>query len=66
MDVLFVVEEDGNVWEIGFVASAEGVWDFCKVKGYTTHYAPVRCISKLVDMWSRTKAWASVKRCFVV
>ena len=26
MDVLFVVEEDGNVWEIGFVASAEEVW----------------------------------------
>jgi hypothetical protein len=62
VDVLAVVEKDGDLWEIGGVASAEEKCFFIFWRwreGQGTHYAPVRCTSKLVEMWSRMKALGS-------
>jgi hypothetical protein len=62
MYVLAVVEEDGHSWQFCGFTPALGSDDFAfpekmevgAISG--THYAPVRCTSKLREIWSRIKA----------
>jgi hypothetical protein len=55
MDVLGVEEEDGHPWKLwGFTSALSGVFMSTKHEvrcDFYTHYAPVRCSSKLQEMW---------------
>ena len=68
MDVLRVEEEDGHSWELCGLTSAlnRGMSKFLEKKQrwmriMETYYAPVRCTSKLWEIWSRIKAFYGAK-----